>query len=75
MEVAAIILVLGFTAYTLYKERQVIDIRPRINKKEKLPKEMSDSEYLERVVAENNEKERTDKIQAANKERIKKDYL
>ncbi|MFA6995438.1 MAG: hypothetical protein WC249_03475 [Patescibacteria group bacterium] len=75
MEAAAVIVVLGFAAYVLARERKIINIQPRINRSNKLPREMSDREYLERVVAENNKKERTGKIQSENKERIKKDFL
>lgn len=75
MEAAAIIVVLGFAAYILAREQKTINIQPRINRSKKLPREMSDREYLELVVAKNNEKERVGKIQSENKERIKKDFL
>ena len=75
MEAAAVIVIIGFAAYMLARSKRTIDFKPPINKKEKLPLEMSDSEYIERVMAENNEKERVGKMAAANHERIKKDYL
>ncbi len=75
MEAAAIVLALGYVVYRLARRGKMPDFKPPINRKEKLPLGMSDSDYLKKVVAERNEKERQGKLRAENQERIKKDFL
>jgi len=75
MEVAVIAAIVGFSVYMFAREKKFVDYQPRMNRKEKLPNDMNGSEYIERVVAENNAKERVGKMRAENQERIKKDFL
>jgi hypothetical protein len=80
MEAIAVIVVLGCVGYLVSRKSKSLDIKPQINKSHVRRYDSTDNaieheKYLQRVVEENEEKERAGKLKVENAERIKKEFL
>lgn len=70
MEILAIVFVLGFAVYMSVREEKTIDITPKINQRH-IPR----AAYLKSVREDTELKAQTNELIAADKERVKKNFL
>ncbi len=76
-QVIGVLLLLSYISYVLGKEKKFINLADRLDRWRRRParRKISHHEYIEKVIDSENERYWTEKQIAADRERVKKNFL